>query len=396
MNKYNTNRRTNPNKSPIKSLLFLSFVIAILIITWNVFGFFGSLGTNPSKSPKEYSFEVKTGDNLGKIGNDLQKNNIVISPWSLQYLSQTSSKFTLLPGKYNLELPAKPEQIMAQIKEQSEFYGKATSDTKKEVKVTIKEGDTVDQIIDKLSKAGVASSADLKFMANNDEFRQKYEFLPNKLNCNYGEVKICAKYYLEGYLYPDTYSFYVNSGAKASIIKLLSNFEDKVWVKVKTQTNGKDFNKAVIMASVIEKETGRPIDGINSTNINEVNKEKSNIASVFYNRLENNMKWGSDPTVTYGTGKNLCQQTLVSQKDCLYLDSPESDNKYNTYENFGYPIAPIATPTLGSIQAALTPIQSDDLYFVSDASGKKYFSKSGDGHDRNVAMVQEINKKYRN
>jgi UPF0755 protein len=396
MNKYNAGRKINPNKSPIKSLFFLGVVIAILLVAWNIFGFFNSLGSNPSNSPKEYSFEVKAGDNFGKIGNDLQRNNVVISPWSLQYLAQTGNKFTLLPGKYNLELPAKPEQVMSQIKEQSEFYSRVTSEQKKEVKVTIKEGDTTDQIIEKLSKAGVASAADLKSMANNEEYKQKYVFLPNKLNCNYGEMKTCAKYYLEGYLYPDTYSFFVNSGAKTSITKLLSNFEDKVWTKVKSQTSGKDFNKMVIMASVIEKETGRPIDGINASNINEVNKEKSNIASVFYNRLENNMKWGSDPTVTYGTGKNLCQQTLVSQKDCLYLDSPESNNKYNTYENFGYPIAPIATPTLGSIQAALTPIQSDDLYFVSDASGKKYFSKSGDGHDRNVAMVQEINKKYRN
>jgi UPF0755 protein len=396
MNKYSANRRANPNKSPIKSFFILGLSIAILLIAWNIFSFFGSLNGNPPNSPREYSFEVKIGDNFGKIGNDLQRNNIVTSPWSLQYLSQTGSKFTLLPGKYSLELPAKPEQIMSQIKDQSEFYSKVTSEQKKEVKVTIKEGDTSDQIIDKLSRAGVASAADLKTTINSDEFRQKYEFLPNKLSCKYGEMKTCAKYYLEGYMYPDTYSFYSNSGASVAINKLLSNFENKVWSKVKSQTGGKDFNKVVIMASVIEKETGRPIDGINSTNVDEVNKEKRNIASVFYNRIEGNMKWGSDPTVSYGTGKNLCQQTLVSQKDCLYLDSPESNNKYNTYENAGYPIAAIATPTLGSVQAALNPAQTDDLYFVSDASGKKYFSQSGDGHDGNVAMVQEINKKYRN
>jgi UPF0755 protein len=394
MKKYN-NRRTNPNKSPLKSIFILISTIAIFLVGWNIFGFFNSLNSNPSNSPKEFSFEVKTGDNFAKIGNDLQRNNVVASSWSLQYLAQTNDKFTLLPGKYNLELPAKPNQIMDQIKEQSEFYSKVTSDQKKEVKVTIKEGETVDQIIEKLSKAGVASLADLKQAANSDQYRQKYEFLPNKLDCKYGEMKNCAKYYLEGYLYPDTYSFYVNSGAKSSLEKLITNFETKVWSKVKSQTSGKDFSKAVVMASVIEKETGRPIEGVNASNIDGLNREKQNIASVFYNRIENNMKWGSDPTVTYGTGKNLCQQTLVSQTDCLYLDSPEANNKYNTYDNFGYPIAPITTPTLGSVQAAISPIETDDLFFVSDASGKKYFSESGNGHDRNVAMVQELNKKYR-
>jgi UPF0755 protein len=396
MNKYNLNRRSVPSKSPVKSLFFLFLAIAILILSWNVIGFFGSLGSNPSNSPKEYSFDVKTGNNLGKIGNELQQKNVITNSWSLQYLSQTSNKFTLLPGKYNLELPAKPDQILSQIKEQSEFYSKVPSGQKQEVKVTLKEGDTADQIIQKLSKANVASESDLKKTLNSEAYKSKFEFLPKKLDCKYGDMPTCAKYYLEGYLYPDTYSFFVNSGADTAITKLLNNFETKVWSKVKSQASGKDFGKVIIMASVIEKETGRPIDGVNSSNIDELNTEKRNIASVFYNRIEGNMKWGSDPTVSYGTGKNLCQQTLVSQTDCLYLDSPETNNKYNTYENPGYPIAPIATPTLGSILAALNPVDSNELYFVSDASGKKYFSQSGDGHDRNVAMVQEINKKYRN
>lgn len=395
MNKYNYNHRTNPNKSPIKSL-FATFLIALAIILgWYVFGFFNSLNANPTNSPKEFSFEVKAGDNLAKVGNDLQRNNVVLNSWSLQYLAQTSDKFTLLPGKYSLELPAKPEQIISQIKLQSEFYGKVTSEQKKDIKITIKEGETVDQIIDKLAKAGIASTADLKHSANSSQYNQDFEFLPKKLDCQYGDMKNCAKYYLEGYLYPDTYNFYLNTGAKPAFTKLLQNFETKVWNKVKTNLNGKDFNQAIIMASVIEKETGRPIEGVNASNINELNQEKQNIASTFYNRIENNMKWGSDPTVTYGTGKNLCQQTLVSQTDCLYLDSPEADNKYNTYKNFGYPIAPIATPTVGSVLAALNPTSTDILFFVSDASGKKYFSTTGDGHDQNIAMVQEINKKYR-
>jgi UPF0755 protein len=149
------------------------------------------------------------------------------------------------------------------------------------------------------------------------------------------------------------------------------------------------------MASVIEKETGRPIGGVNSSNIDEVNTEKKIMAGVFYNRLENNQKWQSDPTVTYGTGKSLCQRTLKSQTDCLFLNSPEAENKYSTYNNVGYPIGPIATPTVGSIEAVLSPKDNDYIFFVSDASGKKYFATTNSEHEANIAKADVINQQYR-
>jgi UPF0755 protein len=388
--------RSTSTKSPIKSFVFLVVAIVVLALIWNIINFFNGLNDSPSNSPKEYSITVESGDNLAKVGDKLQKQNIINSPLALQYLAQTKEKWTLLPGKYNLELPAKPEQIMEQIKTQSEFYARIPKGQKQYVNVTFKEGDTADVIIQKLVKANIASEADLKTTMNNESFKSKFAFLPKKLDCKYGNMQNCAKYYLEGYLYPDTYNFYVNAGAEEALTKLLRNFETKVWAKVKTQVGTKDFGQAVIMASVIEKETGRPIEGVNDDNIDTLNKEKKTIAGVFYNRIDTNMKWGSDPTVSYGTGKNLCQQTLKTQTDCLYLDSPESSNKYNTYENFGYPIAPITTPTIGSIEAALNPQETDYLFFVSDASGKKYFSDSGNGHDQNIKNVQSINEQYRN
>jgi UPF0755 protein len=400
MNKYSNKnlqpRRPSQGHTPIKSFFLFITAIGVIFLIWNVTGFFNGLGSTPTKSPKEFSFKVESGDNFAKVGDKLVKENIVNSSWALSYLSQTGEKFNLLPGKYNLELPAKPTEIMSQLKEQSEFYAKIPNGQKQYVNITFKEGDTAEQIIQKLAKANIASEADLKKMMNNDAFRTNFEFLPKKLDCKYGEIKDCAKYYLEGYLYPDTYNFYVNSGAEEAITKFLNNFNTKVWAKVKSKVGSKDFNKAVIMASVIEKETGRPIDGVNDSNIDTLIKEKRTIAGVFYNRLEQNMKWGSDPTGSYWSGKNFCQQTLTSQTDCIYLDSPEATNKYNTYQITGYPIGPIATPVLTSVEAALQPLDTDYLYFVSDASGKKYFSASGDGHDQNVANAIEINKQYRN
>ena len=144
------------------------------------------------------------------------------------------------------------------------------------------------------------------------------------------------------------------------------------------------------MGSVIEKETGRPITGVNNSNLEEVNTERKNVASVFYNRLSNNETWSSDPTVVYGSGKRVCQSTLTVE-GCVFLNGVESKNKYNTYDNVGYPIGPITSPQWYNIQAALEPTKTDYLFFVSDGIGRKYFAQNNSGHEANIAKVQKIN-----
>ena len=117
------------------------------------------------------------------------------------------------------------------------------------------------------------------------------------------------------------------------------------------------------------------------------------MAGTFFNRLDENMKWQSDPTGSYWSGKSFCQQTLKSLDNCIYLDSPEAQNQYNTYNLKDYPIAPIANPQLDNILAAINPEKSDYLFFVSDAEGRKYFAKSNLEHEENIARAQQKNSK---
>ncbi len=398
----------------LNNILKIALVISLILVVTSIFNFYNSFTTAPTNSPlniinPNYILEVKDGDNLAVIGDKLQKEKVLNYGLSLPILAQTKEKWVLLPNKYILNLPASPTQILDQLKDQSVALAKKPK-TKEipSVTITIKEGNTTDDIINLLVKNNISNQKDLEKEINNYSFFQsKYDFLPKELNCEYGKIKNCAKYYLEGYLYPDTYTFFVNSTnqntAKESLGKLLDNFNTKVWSKVKNNPKytspssfKNEFSKAVIMASVIEKETGRPINGVNSENIAELSKEKQIMAGAFYNRLKNNQLWQSDPTVSYGTGKSLCQRTLKTLTDCLYLDSPEVDTLYNTYNQIGYPIAPITSPTITSIEASLTPTDNDYLFFVSDASGKKYFAKNNDEHETNISKVQEINKQYRN
>jgi UPF0755 protein len=353
----------------------------------------------PSNAPKGIVyFSVEKGNGFGDVGDKLVRQNVLKASWTLPYLMQGRTKWALQPGKYSIVSPSTPDDILDQIKKKSDEYQRRNiAKVKTIVEVSIKEGETLDDIIKVLKEKEVVDPAEMIAFAQNPNNFDKatYPFLPQPLSCKYGDMANCAKYYPEGYLYPDTYEFYQESDAKDVFAKLLNNFNNKVWSQVKDSIGNKDFQKVITMASVIEKETGRPIDGVNDSNIATLNEEKRKVAGAFFNRIEKGMNWASDPTVSYGSGKNLCQSTLTTQTNCLYLDSPELQTLYNTYKNPGYPIGPITTPQLATIQAVLNPDKNEYLFFVADASGKKYFSDSGDGHDANVARVKEINKQYR-
>jgi UPF0755 protein len=130
--------------------------------------------------------------------------------------------------------------------------------------------------------------------------------------------------------------------------------------------------EALVLASIIEKETGRAV-------------ERSIISAVFLNRLKLGMKLQTDPTVIYGMGEafdgNLRKQDLVT------------DTPYNTYVRTGMPPTPIAMPGLASLYAALHPAATDALYFVAKGDGSSHFSKSLEEHDRAVTKYQKGGKR---
>ena len=375
-------------------------VIFTLIIL-GIIGFFGyqtwAFYYNPPSNSRTgiYDFTVSKGQAFQDLSTKLFEDQIITSDAVLNFHERLNPVNNLQSGKFQLQLPASPESIIAQIQTQNqEIINRIAKENQREtVVLTFREGIRLDDIIKILDENKVASKAELEtFVKNPDNFdRKTFPFLPKPLSCTYGDLKTCAKYYPEGYFYPDTYTFFRPSKPADIFEKMLRNFENKVWAKIENQIGDKNLEKVIIMASVIEKESGRPINGVNKNNIDEVNKERKLIASAFYNRIENGQKWESDPTGTYWSGKTFCQQTLKKLENCIYLDSPEAQNQYNTYLVKNYPIAPITSPQLDNILAALDPAESDYLFFVSDASGKKYFAKTNAEHEENIREAQIVN-----
>jgi len=176
---------------------------------------------------------------------------------------------------------------------------------------------------------------------------------------------------LEGYLFPDTYDIPGGTNRGAVLVQsMVRRFREVVEpMKADLAAQGLSLREVVTLASVVEKETGRP-------------EERPRIAAVFRNRLDKKMPLQTDPTVIYALRKAGRWDGNIRKKD-LGLDSP-----YNTYRRPGLPPGPIASPGREAILAALHPAEARDLYFVSRNDGSHQFSETLTEHERAVDRYQ--------
>ena len=226
----------------------------------------------------------------------------------------------------------------------------ARSGSRKTVSVTIPEGYTLDQIFSLLAEQGVSTVATLQRVAAQHDF--KYSFLK-------GVLPLGDYHRLEGYLFPDTYEFYMGGGEREAIQvlnKMILRFDQQFPDKLRQQAAdmGYTVHDIVTIASLIEKET----DGTDQTAI----------ASVIYNRL-NNSDYETvgllqiDAALVYATGRP------ITQEDYQTVDSP-----YNTYRNKGLPPGPIASPGMVALNSALNPQDTNYYYYgLGDDNLHHYF-----------------------
>jgi len=174
----------------------------------------------------------------------------------------------------------------------------------------------------------------------------------------------------EGLFFPDTYIFAKGSSDLAVLARArraLKSHLEAAWAGRDPELPVADPYEALILASIVEKETGRASD-------------RSMIAAVFTNRLRRKMKLQTDPTVIYGMGETF--DGNLRKRDL------ERDTPFNTYTRMGLPPHPIAMPGLASIAAVMHPAKSDALYFVSRGDGTSEFSTTLVEHNRAVAKYQ--------
>ena len=296
----------------------------------------------PGQAP--IAFSIQSGSGSRAAAQQIANAGVQVNPVLLSLLAQGVGKSTKLKaGSYELKPGATPLTLLDQLV-RGEFAQES---------LVIIEGWTFKQM-----REAIAAHPGL----SHDTARLSDHELLAKITGDYKTP--------EGLFFPDTYLFAKGSGdlhihkqAHASLLKRLNDD----WATRDPSLPYRTPYEALIMASIIEKETGQEL-------------ERDMIAGVFVNRLKQGMLLQTDPTVIYGMGQSYDGQ--IRKRD-LQRDTP-----YNTYTRAGLPPTPIALPGAASLIAALNPAKTDALYFVGRGDGTSQFSGNLDEHNRAVNKYQ--------
>ncbi|MDR2676905.1 MAG: endolytic transglycosylase MltG [Endomicrobium sp.] len=276
---------------------------------------------------------IKNGDNAISIASYLEKNNFIFSKelfLGLVKIANLQKKFKA--GIYNF---SKKDSIF-------KILRKLTTGPDDILRLTIPEGNTVKQTAEIISRV---------IDINKERF-----------------IKMAEDKNIEGYLMPETYFITFGMNEEQLIKMMLSEFYKKITPQMyeRAKKININFKDIIIMASIIEKETVK-------------NDEKPIIASIFYNRLNRNIKLQSCATVLYAMGIN---KPKLTYKDIKF------NSQYNTYIHFGLPPGPICSPGIESIKAALYPSNTKNMFFVSEGYGRHLFAKNFEEHKKNISILK--------
>lgn len=267
------------------------------------------------------------------------------------------SSVELKPGTYTLRKGMSSPQIIDRI------TGNAPPETPtpegpESFTMLVPEGWRIEQIAEEYANQGGVGGFDAFMKAVADVDRSQYDFLAD----------VPPDVSLEGYLFPDTYTFSATEPA-VNVATMLTNFGNKYDQEMRGRTAqmGLSIHQAVTLASLVEKEAVVP-------------GERPIIADVYISRWEEGWRLDADPTVQYILGKPADWWPKLSGDD-LFAESP-----FNLYQNDGLPPGPIANPGLGAIQGVLYPEVTDYMYFVAknDGSGEHAFAETKEEQDANV------------
>ena len=287
---------------------------------------------------------IKANSGLSSIANQLVEQGVIKNKLLFIVLARLMGKEgSLQAGEYTLNANVTPYELLLSLSN-----GKTT-----QAKITFIEGKTFKDMLASLEKNPAVtntvqklSNADIMALINAEQSHP------------------------EGMFFPDTY--YFDRGTKDIVLlkrahEIMTTKLEQAWQGREQGLPYKNSYEALIMASIVEKETGMA-------------SERPMIAGVFVNRMRIGMKLQTDPTVIYGMGDGF--DGNIRRKDL------RKDTNYNTYTRYGLPPTPIAMPSMAAIDAALHPAKTKALYFVGKGDGSHAFSNSLVEHNRAVAKYQ--------
>ena len=324
--------------------------------------------TGMAKKSHEADIVIDSTMNVDDIAETLHENGIIEMPWLFKtYINMNDEAEGFLDGEYTVNSTMSYSNIITLLKTVRQYTNTVT--------VMIPEGYNAQQIGQLLEENLVCRADDFE-----KYYRSKLEKYDFEEQITVTENRFYA---LEGYLFPDTYEFYViddlpdkpsmdtSQYAKQAAEKMYSNFQNKITKKMYARAKelGMTFDEVVTLASIIQKE------GTNEENM-------ANISSVFHNRLENMYEYPhlqSDTTDNYI--EDVLRPNIPSSSLALYENVITA---YDTYSCEGLPAGPICSPGLEAINAALYPAETDYYYFLSSSDGVFYYASTVEKHEQNI------------
>ncbi len=326
-------RRRSPFIAMLSGLFTAALILAGLVGGGIAFVESRSRAAGPLANDRVLIIPKESG--VAEIADLLQREGLIEHPWAFKVAAWTSGRASgLKAGEYLFKARVSQREILDIIAE-----GKAV-----EHSVTIPEGLTSEQIIARLKENDLLA----------------------------GDIIQVPR---EGAILPDTYKFQRGSTRQAIVDRMTREQRsvlNKVWTNRPADLPIKTPQELVILASIVEKETGRA-------------DERPRVAGVFINRLNRKMKLQSDPTIVYGLvgGKGTLGRGILRNE--ISQATP-----YNTYVIDGLPPGPIANPGRAALEAVVNHSRTRDVYFVADGSGGHAFAETLEQHNRNVARWRQV------
>ena len=342
----------------VQSLKILTIaVMAVLIATGGRSAFNYAVGrTADDDAGRAVRIEITEDDDAGAVADKLADAGMIRSKLLFQaQLRMTSGelkadKYTLRKG---MTIPEIIDRITGAVAAELEPV---------QFKVTIPEGWRKEQIYEEAADAGVDGGVEAMQEAAETLDVSRYDFLQERPE---GAT-------LEGYLFPDTYTFVSNEPAN-NLLKMLDNFNAQVTPEMRQRAREMNLSlhDVVTLASIVEREA-------------QVPSERPIIAAVYLNRIEQGIRLEADPTISYAVGKSPEWWAPPSIEQLEGVDSP-----YNTYKVDGLPPGPIANPGFASIQAVLYPEDVPYIYLLAkqDGSGEHVFATTAEEHNANLCEL---------
>ena len=328
--------------------LFIAGAVAVVVLGLLAWWASGRLN-RPHRgfAGDEVIVELEPGLGVGAIANRLANAGVVPDRWTFRLAARLSgADRRLQAGEYRFTGPASPFDVVGRL-ERGDVVRRA---------VTIPEGLTIDEMAAIIERGGFGAAK--AFVRAAQEPAKVAAWDPDARN-------------LEGYLFPDTYTFTRQTDAPAMVAAMVERFgrafDDDL--RAAAVARRMSVREVVTLASLIEKETA-------------VADERPIVSGVYHNRLARGMLLQCDPTVIYALMR-AGKWTGNIQRAHLMMDSP-----YNTYRVPGLPPGPIASPGRASLEAAVRPADVPFLYFVSRNDGTHVFAETLAEHNRNVTKYQ--------